>query len=60
VQNNHFCDKGGGGKGGGKDMSQATNPYKTKPKDGDSKVKTINNEECSWCDKHRQWTSGEK
>jgi len=50
----------GGGKGGGKDNNQVTNPYKMKPKDGESLVKTINGEECTWCDKCRQWTSGEK
>ncbi len=36
---------GGDGKGGGKDKSQITNPYKMKPKDGESKIKTINNGE---------------
>jgi len=42
---------GDDGKGGDNDKSQATlNPYKMKPKDGESKVKTINNEECTWCD----------
>ena len=52
--------KGGGGKGVGKDKNQVTNPYKMKPKDGESLVKTINGQECTWCDKFRQWTSGEK
>ncbi len=31
--------KGGGGKGGGQDKKQVTNPYKMKPKDGESLVK---------------------
>jgi hypothetical protein len=43
--------KGGGAKGGGKDKSQVTSPYKMKPKDGESLVKTINGQECTWCDK---------
>jgi len=35
----------GGGKGGGKDKNQVTNPYKMKPKDGKSLIKTINGQE---------------
>jgi len=42
-----------GGKGGCKEKSQTTNPYKREPKGGESKIKTINNEECTWCDKCR-------
>jgi len=45
---------GGGGKGGGKDKNQVTNPYKMKSEDGESLVKTINGQECTWCDKCRQ------
>jgi len=37
--------KFGGGKGGGKDKNHVTNPYKMKPKDGESLVKTINGQE---------------
>ena len=29
-------------------------------KDGESLAKTINGQECTWCDKCRLWTSGEK
>jgi len=36
-----------------KDKNQVTSPYKMKPKDGESLVKTINGQECTWCDKCR-------
>jgi hypothetical protein len=51
---------GGNGGGGGGDKNQTSNPYKIKPKDGESKVKTINNVSCTWCDRCRRWTSGDK
>ena len=40
--------------------SQVTSPYKMKPKDGESLVKTIKGQECTWCEKCRHWTSAEK
>jgi hypothetical protein len=53
---------GGGNKGtGGNNKSKgAANPLRVKPGDGESKVKTINGVEHSWCDRCGRWTSGEK
>ena len=46
--------------GGGGNQTQTTNPYRIKPKDGETQVKSINGIECSWCDRCNRWTSGNK
>jgi len=48
------------GGGGRKDKNPTSNPYKIKPKDGESKVKVVNNEQCTWCDRCQCWTAGDK
>jgi len=55
-----YCPKSSAKKDGGKDKSQKPNPYKEKPKEGEAHVKTINSVECSWCERCRRWTSGDK
>jgi len=44
------CPKKGTKQGGTKDdKDNSPNPYRVKPKDGESQIKTTNSVECSWC-----------